>query len=142
MNQLHALWETAKAALEDYHDAAKEIGCATELDTGQTRCCESRCAISTDYVLDRATLERLIIGPVDVGSDHAGGVTITLHPEDRMLVELIVHADLTDPRGVMDARLNRLRVAILELLDAHKNWNGLGPAIAKIEAAFYSSIIS
>lgn len=105
MSQLQALWETAQAALLDYHAAADL------LPRGEPR------AISTDYVLTRSDLERLLVGPVDCGSDHEGGVTITLHPEARMIVDLVVHAELTDPRGVMDERLNRLRVAIYDALD-------------------------
>lgn len=133
MNQLQALWETAQAALLDYHAAADL------LPRGEPR------AISTDYVLTRSDMERLLVGPVDVGSEHEGGVTITLHPEARMLVDLIVHAELTDPRGVTDARLNRLRVAIHGLLQSERPYGGrtslLRESLDSLATAYHSVFV-
>lgn len=108
MIELRELWSTAEAALADYRQHAERLEALGE-----------PFAISTDYVLTRSDLEGLLVGPVDCGSEHEGRVTITLHPEARLLVDLVVHAELTDPRGVMDARLHRLRVAVGKLLSTH-----------------------
>jgi len=64
--------------------------------------------IHTDYSLSLSDLRKL----ADRGLDLSPKLSISLDAQARMMVDFALAGELTDPRGVIDVRLSRLRAAI------------------------------
>lgn len=68
--------------------------------------------IHTNYVLTVKDLESMCLNALTLSPN----TSVSLSPPAKMVVDLVSKCDLTDFRGLKDARLNRVRVAIWNYL--------------------------
>ena len=142
-NLLSTLAETVdelRRHITTRRDALAQIavfGCVTDLATGVTHCCQSGCEVHTNYALNREDFRRLLTQSIEFGKGTPHSVSLSLDSDARMIADLIANAELTDPRGVMDARLSRLRVAHQDALEERTS-----DAWDELERVFETVILS